>query len=114
MEIHKDPDLDTGCILMTDLFSDSIGITITDADPQMVINNFVKHWVRGQYGDGFGLPTNYIFTSTGQQLDTIEGKQLCEKIGLTWGYPNICIHSNFTHTRYGMIFLKAYFQHMKQ
>ena len=76
-----------------DLFSDfTLGITITDTDPQMVINSFVTHWVWGQCGDGFGLPRNYIFTiftSTGQQLDTIEGRQICEKLGLTWKYPSV-------------------------
>ena len=62
VEIHKDSDLDTGCILMTDLFLDfTLGITVTDTDPQAVIKNSVT---QGQYRDGFGLPTNYIFTST--------------------------------------------------
>ena len=78
VEIHKDADLDTGCILMTDLFSNfTVGITVTDTNP-LLINNFVTHWVQGKYGDGFGLPTNYMFTSTGQQLDTVEGRQLCK------------------------------------
>ena len=49
--------------------------TITDTDPQTV---------QGQCGNRFGLLTNYIFTSTGQQLETVEGRKLCEKLGLTW------------------------------
>ena len=47
LEIHKDADLDTGCILMMDLFSDfTLGIIVTDTDPQTVINNFVTNWVQ--------------------------------------------------------------------
>ena len=67
VEIHKDTEQDTGCILMTNLFSYyKLGITITDTNLQTVINSFITHWVQGQCGNGFGLPTNYIFTSTHQ------------------------------------------------
>ena len=47
LEIHKDADLDTGCILMMDLFSDfTLGIIVTDTDPQTVIKNFATNWVQ--------------------------------------------------------------------
>ena len=35
----------------------------------------------------FGLPSNYVYTSSGHLLDTREGKNLCKELELTWKYP---------------------------
>ena len=72
---------------MTDLFS---SFTIaTSMDPHMVIDTFFSHWVIGLNGDGFGIPSNYMYTSSGQNLDTKEGRELCEELELTWKYPKL-------------------------
>ena len=73
---------------MTDLFS---GFTLSATTPSMdlctVIDTFFSHWVVRQHGDGFGLPSNYVYTSSGHLLDTREGKNLCKEFELTWKYP---------------------------
>ena len=88
VQIHKDTDLDTGYILMRDLFSDfTLDITVTDTGPQMVSNNFFTHWVQGQCGNGFGLPTNYIHKY--RSAIKHNWSQTTEKLGLSWRYPNV-------------------------
>ena len=42
-------------------------------DPPTVIDTFFSHWVIGLNGDGFGIPSNYVYTSSGRKLDTKEG-----------------------------------------
>ena len=54
-------------------------------DLYMVIDTFFSHWVIGQHGDGFGLPSNYVYASSGHLLNTREGK--CKELELTWKYP---------------------------
>ena len=56
-------------------------------DPCTVIVTFFSHWVVGQHGDGFGLPSNYIYASSCHLLDTREGKNLCKELELTWKFP---------------------------
>ena len=53
----------------------------------MVIDSFFSHWVVGQHGDGFGLPSNYVCTSSGHLLDIREGMNLSKELELTWKYP---------------------------
>ena len=61
----------SGHILMTDLFSGlTVTATLPNMDPYTVIDTFFSHWVIGLNGDGFGIPNKYVFTSTGQKLDT--------------------------------------------
>ena len=73
-----------GDILMTDLFSCfTLGATPLSMDPCTVIDTFFSHWV-GQHG--FGLPSHYVYTSSGHLLDTREGKNLCKELELTWKY----------------------------
>ena len=56
-------------------------------DPCTVIDTFFSHWVVEQHGDGFGIPSNYVYTSSGHLLDTRKGKDLCKELELTWKYP---------------------------
>ena len=56
-------------------------------DPHTVLDTFFSHWDVGQHGDGFGIPSNYVYTSSGHLLDTREGKDLCKELELTWKYP---------------------------
>ena len=78
METIISTDESIGHILMTDLFS---GFTLSATPPSMdlctVIDTFFSHWVVRQHGDGFGLPSNYVYTSSGHLMDTREGKNLC-------------------------------------
>ena len=53
----------------------------------MVIDTFFSHWVVRQHGDGFGIPSNYVYTISGHLLDTKAGKNLCRELELTWKYP---------------------------
>ena len=74
---------------MTDLFSGfTIGTTPSIMDMYMVIELLSL----GSFGlivDGFGMPSNYVYTSSGCKLDTKEGKKLCEEWKLTWKYPKL-------------------------
>ena len=73
---------------MTNLFSGfTLGATPPSMDLCTLIDTFFSHWVVRQHGDGFGLPNNYIYTSSGHLLDTREGKTLCKELELTWKYP---------------------------
>ena len=80
----------SGHILMTDLFT---GLTVTatppNMDPYTVIDTFFSHWVIGLNGDGFGIPNKYVYTSSGRNLDTKEGRKLCEELELIWKYPKV-------------------------
>ena len=58
-------------------------------DPHTVIDTFFSHWVIGLNSDGFGIPSNYVYTSSGRKLDTKEGRELCEELELTWKYPKL-------------------------
>ena len=58
-------------------------------DAHTVIDTFFSFWVMGLNGDGFGMPSNYVYTSSGRKLDTKEGKELCEELELTWKYPKL-------------------------
>ena len=70
---------------MIDLFSGvTLGSTPLSIDPYTVIDTFFSHWVVGQHGDGFGIPSNYVYTSSGHRLDKREGKDLCKELELTW------------------------------
>ena len=40
----------------------------------------------------------YMFTSTGQQVDTVEGRQLCKTLGLTWRCPGVYTVKSLTPT----------------
>ena len=83
VEIIDGAEDNSGHMLMTDLFS---GLTVTATLPNMdthtVINTFFSHWVIGLNGDGFGIPTKYVFSSTGRKLDTKEGRKLCDELKL--------------------------------
>ena len=75
-------------ILMTDLFSGfKIGTTHSSMNTHTVIDTFFSLWVIGLNGDGFSMPRNYLYTSSGHKLDTKEGRKLCEELELTWKYP---------------------------
>ena len=85
---NKSTDESLGHILMTNLFSGfTLGATPPSMDLCTLIDTFFSHWVVRQHGDGFGLPNNYIYTSSGHLLDTREGKTLCKELELTWKYP---------------------------
>ena len=90
VEIIDGAEDNSGHMLMTDLFS---GLTVTATLPNMdthtVINTFFSHWVIGLNGDGFGIPTKYVFSSTGRKLDTKEGRKLCDELKLIWKYPKV-------------------------
>ena len=74
----KSADKSPGYILMTDLLSGfTLGTTPPSMDPHMVKDTFFSHWVVGQHG--FGIPSNYVYTSSGHLLDTKEGKDLCKE-----------------------------------
>ena len=80
----------SGHILMTDLFSGlTVAATPPNMDPYTIIDTFFSHWVIGLNGDGFGIPSKYVYTSSGQKLDTKEGRKLCEELELTWKYPKL-------------------------
>ena len=109
VQIHKDTDLDTGYILMRDLFSDfTLDITVTDTGPQMVSNNFFTHWVQGQCGNGFGLPTNYIHKYRSAIKHNWRQTTMW-KVRSNLEIPK-CIHSYITHTRHGTNFLDLVFE----
>ena len=55
-------------------------------DPHTIIDTFFSLWVVGQHGVGFGIPINYVYTSSGHLLDTKEDKDLCKELELTWNY----------------------------
>ena len=75
---------------MTDLFSAgfTLGTTPSKMDSHTVIDTFFSLWVVGQHGDGLGMPSNYVYTSSGHMLDSKEGKDLCEELKLTWNIQN--------------------------
>ena len=80
----------SGHILMTDSFSGlTEAATPPNMDPYTVIDPFFSHWVSGLNGDGFGIPNKYVYTSSGQKLETKEGRKLCEELELTWKYPKV-------------------------
>ena len=58
-------------------------------DQNTVIDTFFSQWVIGLNGDGFGIPKKYVFTITGQKLDTKEGRKLCEELKLIWKYLKV-------------------------
>ena len=67
----------SGHILMTDLFSGlTVATTPPSMDPYTVIDTIFSHWVIGLNVDGFGIPSKYVYTSSGQKLDTKEGRKL--------------------------------------
>ena len=79
-----------GHILMTDLFSGlTVATTPSSMDPNTVKDTFFSHWVIGLNGDGFCIPSNYVYTSSGRKLDTKEGRELCEELELTCKYPKL-------------------------
>ena len=57
------------------------GTTPSSMDAHTVIDTFFSLWVIGLNGDGFGMPSNYVYTSPGHKLDTKEGRELCEESG---------------------------------
>ena len=80
----------SGHILMTDLFSGlTVATTPPSMDPHTVIDTFFSHLVIGLNGDWFGIPRNYVYTSSGQKLDTKEGRKSCEELELIWKYPKL-------------------------
>ena len=73
---------------MTDLCSGfTLGATPPSMDPCTVIDTFFSLWVVRKHGDSVGLPSNYVYTSSGHLLDTREGENLCKELELTWKYP---------------------------
>ena len=57
----------SGHILMTDLFSGlTVAATPSNMDPYTVIDTFFSHWVIGLNGDGFGIPSKYVYISSGR------------------------------------------------
>ena len=74
-----------GLILMTDLFSGfTIATSPSSMDAHTVIDTFFSFWVIRLNGDGFGMPSNYVYTSSGGKFDTKEGRELCKELELTW------------------------------
>ena len=79
-----------GHILMTDLSSGfTLGTNPSSIDPHTVTDTFFSLWVIGQDGDRLGMPSNYVYTSSGCMFDTKEGKDLCEELELTSKYPKL-------------------------
>ena len=58
-------------------------------DANTIIDTFFFFWVIGLNDDGFGMPSNYVYTSSGGKLDTKEGRELCEELGLALKYPKL-------------------------
>ena len=54
-----------------------------------MIDTFFSLWVIGLNGDGFGITSKYVYTSSVRKLDTKEGRKLCEGLELTWKYPKL-------------------------
>ena len=58
-------------------------------DAHTVIDTFSSLWVIRLNGDGFGVPSKYVYTCSGHKLDTKEGGELCEELELTWKYSKL-------------------------